>query len=101
MRMAGRFVRLLKAWAKANGVPVIYRTAGERKHEIAERYLAENTVSTGRSWPWRPGVRSRASRNRGRVTTADTVRDSRWWRRPHRRMARRGDCWCRPLLAMR
>ena len=39
MRMAGRFVRLLKAWAKANGVPVIYyRTAGERKHEIAERY---------------------------------------------------------------
>ena len=35
------------AWAKANGVPVIYCAAGERKHEIAEQYLADNTVSTG------------------------------------------------------
>jgi hypothetical protein len=47
MRMAGRFARRVKAWAKANGVPVIYCTAGERKHEIAEQYLADNTVSTG------------------------------------------------------
>jgi hypothetical protein len=28
---------------------------------------------------WVPDVRSRASRNRGRVTAADTVRDPRWW----------------------
>src|ERR1700758_4321729 len=47
MRLAGRFARRVKAWGKANGVPVIFCTAGERKHEIAERYLAENTVSTG------------------------------------------------------
>jgi len=47
MRMAGRFARRVKAWANASGVPVIYCAAGERKHEIAERYLAENTVSTG------------------------------------------------------
>ena len=47
MRMAGRFARRVKGWAKANGVPLIYCTAGERKHLIAEQYLAENTVSTG------------------------------------------------------
>ena len=40
MRMAGRFARRVKAWAKANGVPVIYCKAGERKHLIAEEYLA-------------------------------------------------------------
>jgi hypothetical protein len=40
MRMAGRFARRVKAWAGANGVPVIYCTAGERKHLIAEEHLA-------------------------------------------------------------
>jgi hypothetical protein len=47
MRMAGRFARRVKAWAKASGVPVIYCTAGERKHEIAERYLEDHAVTTG------------------------------------------------------
>jgi hypothetical protein len=41
MRMAGRFARRVKAWAAANGVPVIFCKAGERKHLIAERYLEE------------------------------------------------------------
>ena len=41
MRMAGRFARRVKAWASANGVPVIYCKAGERKHLIAEEYLAD------------------------------------------------------------
>jgi len=36
MRMAGRFARRVKAWAGANGVPVIYCTAGQHKHRIAE-----------------------------------------------------------------
>jgi len=40
MRMAGRFARRVKAWASANGVPVIYCKAGERKHLIAEEHLA-------------------------------------------------------------
>jgi hypothetical protein len=40
MRMAGRFARRLKAWAAANGVPLIYCKAGERKHRIAEEHLA-------------------------------------------------------------
>jgi hypothetical protein len=47
MRFAGRFARRLKAWANANGVPVIYCKAGERKHLIAEEYLAAHEVSTG------------------------------------------------------
>jgi hypothetical protein len=47
MRMAGRFARRVKAWAAANGVPVVFCTAGERKHLIAEQYLEENSVSPG------------------------------------------------------
>ena len=47
MRFAGRFARRVKAWAGANGVPVIYCKAGERKHLIAEEYLAAHEVGTG------------------------------------------------------
>jgi hypothetical protein len=43
MRFAGR----VKAWAGANGVPVIFCTAGQRKHRIAEEYLETHVVSTG------------------------------------------------------
>ena len=42
MRMAGRFARRVKAWAAVNGVPVIFCKAGERKHLIAEEYLADS-----------------------------------------------------------
>jgi hypothetical protein len=47
MRMAGRFSRRLRAWAKANHVPVVYCSAGERKHEIAEQYLSTKQVKPG------------------------------------------------------
>jgi hypothetical protein len=47
MRMAGRFARRVRGWAKANGVPVLDCARDERKHEIAERYLATNTVKPG------------------------------------------------------
>ncbi len=47
MRMAGRFARRVKAWAAANGVPVIFCTAGQRKHLIAEQYLEDNSVAPG------------------------------------------------------
>lgn len=47
MRMAGRFARRVRGWAKANGVPVIDCKAGERKHEIAQEYLVEHP-ETGR-----------------------------------------------------
>jgi hypothetical protein len=47
MRMAGRFARRVKAWAAASGVPLIFCTAGERKHLIAEDYLETHVVTTG------------------------------------------------------
>ena len=47
MRMAGRFARRVKAWGAANGVPVIFCKAGERKHRIAEAYLATHQVGVG------------------------------------------------------
>jgi hypothetical protein len=47
MRMAGRFARRVKAWAAANGVPLIFCTAGQRKHLIAEEYLGTHVVSPG------------------------------------------------------
>jgi hypothetical protein len=47
MRMAGRFARRVKAWGQANDVPVIYCKTGERKHLIAEEYLATHEVRTG------------------------------------------------------
>jgi hypothetical protein len=47
MRMAGRFARRVRASAKAHGIPVIDCKRGERKHQIAEEYLAEHTVGTG------------------------------------------------------
>ena len=47
MRMAGRFARRVRASAAAHGIPVIDCKRGERKHEIAEEYLAEHTVDRG------------------------------------------------------
>jgi hypothetical protein len=47
MRMAGRFARRVKAWGAANGVPVIFCRAGERKHRIAEADLATHEVGVG------------------------------------------------------
>jgi hypothetical protein len=47
MRMAGRFARRVRAWANAHQVPVIDCKRGERKHQLAEEYLATHTVGTG------------------------------------------------------
>ena len=43
--MAGRFARHVKAWAAADGVLVIFCTAGQRKHRIAEEYLETHSVA--------------------------------------------------------
>jgi hypothetical protein len=43
----GRFAGRVRAWAAANGVPVIGCKAGERKHRIAEEYLADHSVGPG------------------------------------------------------
>lgn len=47
MRMAGRFSRRLRAFAKASGIPIIDCPQGERKHEIAAEYLLENPDARG------------------------------------------------------
>lgn len=47
MRMAGRFARRVRASAKANGIPVIDCGRGERKHRIADEYLATHPVGAG------------------------------------------------------
>src|SRR5712671_2610637 len=47
MRMAGRFSRRVRGYAKAHNIPVIDCSVGERKHDIAEAYLTETTVTEG------------------------------------------------------
>ena len=47
MRMAGRFSRRVRGFAKAHGIPVVDCGRGERKHRIAEAYLATHRVSRG------------------------------------------------------
>ncbi len=37
MRLAGRFSRRLRGWAKKNDVPVVYCEAGTRKHDSLTR----------------------------------------------------------------
>src|SRR5690348_11120609 len=47
MRLAGRFSRRIRGYAKTHGIPVIDCSAGQRKHELAEEYLAKTTVTQG------------------------------------------------------
>ena len=47
LRMAGRFARRVRASAAAHGIPVIDCKRGERKHQIAEEYLATHRVGRG------------------------------------------------------
>jgi len=47
MRMAGRFSRRIRGFAKATGIPVVDCPAGERKHELAEEYLAKAKITQG------------------------------------------------------
>ncbi len=47
MRMAGRFSRRVRAYAKANSIPIVDCRVDERKHELAEQYLATTTVTEG------------------------------------------------------
>jgi hypothetical protein len=47
MRMAGRFSRRVRAYAKAHRIPVIDCSVDDRKHDIAEAQLATTTVTHG------------------------------------------------------
>jgi hypothetical protein len=47
MRLAVRFSRRLRAWAKDQKIPVVYSSPGERKHDMAAEYLATHEVKPG------------------------------------------------------
>ncbi len=47
MRMAGRFSRRVRAYAKAHDIPVIDCARGERKHELAEEHLSTHPEARG------------------------------------------------------
>jgi DNA-binding transcriptional ArsR family regulator len=47
MRMAGRFSRRVHGFARAHAIPIIDCGRGERKHRIAEEYLATHAVKRG------------------------------------------------------
>ena len=47
MRMAGRFSRRVRGFAKAHQIPVIDCRRGERKHDVAEEYLSDHAVKRG------------------------------------------------------
>lgn len=47
IRMAGRFSRCVRGWAKKENIPVIDCAAGERKHDIAEERLPSDPQRTG------------------------------------------------------
>ena len=47
MRMAGRFSRRVRGYAKAHGIPVIDCSPGQRKHDLAAEYLAKTTATQG------------------------------------------------------
>ena len=47
MRLAGRFARRVHGFAHAHQVPVVDCGRGERKHELAEAYLADHPETRG------------------------------------------------------
>ena len=47
MRLAGRFSRRVRGYAKAHGIPLIDCSVGERKHDLAEEYLATTEITQG------------------------------------------------------
>jgi hypothetical protein len=63
MRLAGRFSRRVRGYTKAHDIPVVDCVAGERKHDVADDYLAKTSghrrfvsgPGPGRSSPG-PGV---------------------------------------------
>jgi hypothetical protein len=47
MRLAGRFARRVRGFAKAQGIVLEECQRGERKHELAEQYLAAHPKTQG------------------------------------------------------
>jgi len=47
MRLAGRFSRRIRGYAKAHNIPLLDCRVGERRHDIAEEYLAKTQIRQG------------------------------------------------------
>jgi hypothetical protein len=47
MRMAGRFSRRVRGYAKANSIPIIDCGSDDKKHQIAEEHLQKNPSVRG------------------------------------------------------
>src|SRR5260370_34375836 len=47
MRLDGRFSRRIRGYGKAQKIAVIDCPAGQRKHDLAEEYLAKTKVTQG------------------------------------------------------
>jgi hypothetical protein len=47
MRLAGRLSRRIRGYAKAHKVPLLDCRVGERKHDLAEKYLTQTHVRQG------------------------------------------------------
>jgi len=47
MRLAGRFSRRLRGYARAHQIPVVDCRSGEDKHQIAEEYLEKTKIRRG------------------------------------------------------
>src|SRR6202022_1936927 len=65
MRLAGRFSRRLRGYARAHGIPVVDCRPGEDKHRMAEEYLEKTKISPGVPFRSRDGwLRDRMSQRR-------------------------------------
>lgn len=47
LRLAGRFSRRVRGWARKHDIPVVYSSAGERKGDIGLQYLPEDPSFEG------------------------------------------------------
>src|ERR1700751_673641 len=55
MRLAGRFSRRVRGYAKVHGIPVIDCPVGQRKHELANNIWPRRTSPGGYFWSWSVG----------------------------------------------
>ena len=74
MRLAGRFSRRIRGYAKAHGIPVIDCSVGQRKHDLAEEYLAKTTVTQGLFLVWLVEPRRRCGMSTQSTTSNEKSR---------------------------
>ena len=74
MRLAGRFSRRIRGYAKANGIGVVDCPAGERKHDLAEEYLAKTKVTQGCFSFWSAGRKHRCGTLAASITSSASNR---------------------------